>query len=136
MTREIRVICYGLGPIGARTARLVSQKDGMKIIGAVEMINLGKDIGEVIGLEKKLGVNLTNDADAVFSQGADIVIQATGSALLRVKEQLISIINAGLNVVSTCEELSYPWDKEPGISAELDALAKEKNVTVLCWLPG
>jgi len=131
MTREIRVICYGLGPIGARTARLVSQKDGMKIIGAVEMINLGKDIGEVIGLGKKLGVNLTNDADAVFSQGADIVIQATGSALLRVKEQLISIINAGLNVVSTCEELSYPWDKEPGISAELDALAKEKNVTVL-----
>ncbi|GAI94096.1 unnamed protein product, partial [marine sediment metagenome] len=76
---------------------------------------------------KKLGVNLTNDADAVFSQGADIVIQATGSALLRVKEQLISIINAGLNVVSTCEELSYPWDKEPGISAELDALAKEKE---------
>ena len=131
MTQEIRVICYGLGPIGARTARLVSQKDGVKIVGAIEMINLGKDIGEVIGLEKKLGVSLTSDADAVFSQGGDIVIQATGSSLPKVKEQLISIINAGLNVVSTCEELAYPWDKEPEISAELDALAKEKNVTVL-----
>ncbi len=131
MTQEIRVICYGLGPIGARTARLVSQKNGMEIVSAIELINVGKDIGEVIGLERKLGVKLTNDVDAVLSQGADIVIQATGSFLPRVKEQLISIIKAGIDVVSTCEELAYPWDKQPGISVELDALAKENNVTVL-----
>ena len=131
MTQEIRVICYGLGPIGARTAKLVSQKDGMKIVGAIELVNLGKDIGEVIGLERKLGVKLTNDVDAVFSQGGDIVIQATGSSLPRVKEQLMSIVKAGIDVVSTCEELSYSWDKQPEISAELDALAKKNNVTVL-----
>jgi len=52
MEREIRVICYGLGPIGARTAKLASQKDGIKIVGAIELLNLSKDIGEVIGLDK------------------------------------------------------------------------------------
>ncbi len=131
MTQEIRVICYGLGPIGARIARLVSQKAGMKTVGAIELMNLGKDMGEVIGLEKKLGIRLTDDAEAVLSQGADIVIQATGSSLRQIKGQLISIIKARINVVSTCEELAYPWDKHPRLSAELDALAKENRVTVL-----
>jgi len=131
MGREIRVICYGLGPIGARTAKLASQKDGMKIVGAIELLNLGKDIGEVIGLDKKLGVELTDNMDTAFAQGGDIAIHAAGSSLVKIKDQVISLLKKGINVVSTCEELSYPWDKEPAISAELDAIAKENNVTVL-----
>ena len=131
MAQGIRVICYGLGPIGERIAKLVSQRDGMEIVGAIELVNLGTDIGEVIGLDRKLGVRLTNNVDTILSQGADVVIQATGSSLLQVKEQLIPMMKAGINVVSTCEELAYPWDKQPGISTEIDALAKENNVTVL-----
>ena len=69
--------------------------------------------------------------DTAFAQGGDIAIHATGSSLLNIKGQIISLLKKGINVVSTCEELSYPWDKEPEISAELDAIAKENNVTVL-----
>lgn len=131
MIQEIRIICYGLGPVGARIAKLVSQKTSMKIVGALEMINIGKDIGEVIGLDRKLGVKLSSDVQAVLSQGADVVIQATVSSASRAGEQLVPIIKAGINVVSTCEELSFPWRKHARIAAELDTLAKENNVTIL-----
>lgn len=131
MGQEIRVICYGLGPVGARIARLVSQKSGMRIVGALEVTNIGKDVGEIAGLGRKLGVKLSNDVKAVLSQGADIAIQATVSSAPEAREQLIPIIKAGINVVSTCEELSYPWKKYPDIAAELNRLAKENGITIL-----
>jgi len=131
VTHDIKVICYGLGPIGIRTAKLAAQKEGIKIVGALELINLGKDLGEIIGLDKKLDVALTDNMDTAFAQGGDIAIHAAGSSLVKIKDQVISLLKKGINVVSTCEELSYPWDKEPEISAELDAVAKENNVTVL-----
>ncbi|MDH5376608.1 MAG: NADP-binding protein, partial [Candidatus Bathyarchaeota archaeon] len=37
----------------------------------------------------------------------------------------------GVNVVSTCEELSYPYLSEAKLAMELDSLAKKHNVTVL-----
>jgi 4-hydroxy-tetrahydrodipicolinate reductase len=40
-------------------------------------------------------------------------------------------IKAGVNVVSTCEGLSYPYHKEPRLSAEIDKLAKKHDVAVL-----
>jgi 4-hydroxy-tetrahydrodipicolinate reductase len=41
------------------------------------------------------------------------------------------LIKAGVNIVSTAEELSFPWRKEPKLAADLDRLAKENKVTVL-----
>ena len=60
MTQDIRVICYGLGPFGAKTARLVLKKKSIRIVTAIESVNIGKDKDEVIGLDRKLGVSLTN----------------------------------------------------------------------------
>jgi len=40
-------------------------------------------------------------------------------------------VTAGANVISTCEELSYPYRKDPQLSAEIDRIAKLNNVTIL-----
>jgi 4-hydroxy-tetrahydrodipicolinate reductase len=44
---------------------------------------------------------------------------------------LLKIVNAGADLVSTCEELAYPYLKHPELSRELDARARKKCVTVL-----
>ena len=36
-----------------------------------------------------------------------------------------------MNVVSSCEELSYPYEKSPVLAARLDRLARENGVAVL-----
>ena len=131
MVKKIKFVHMGLGPMGAKICQLALEKEGIEIVGAIEKVNLGKDIGEVIGLGKKLNVPLTDDIATALAAKPDIVINSTLSSLAKVKEQLIPIIKAGVNIVSTCEELSYPWDKQPEIARELDTLAKENNVTVL-----
>jgi 4-hydroxy-tetrahydrodipicolinate reductase len=49
----------------------------------------------------------------------------------QVHPQLVEIIRAGLNIVSTCEELAYPWAQHPALAEELDKLAQKHGVTVL-----
>lgn len=131
MTRKLRFVQMGLGPVGARLCKLALEKKGIELVGAIEKVNLGKDAGEVIGLGKKLGVTVTDDVNAALAVRPDVVLHATQSSLELVREQLIPIIKAKVNIVSTCEELAYPWEAQPEIARELDALAKENNVTVL-----
>lgn len=134
MVEKIRAVQYGCGPIGCSVAKLASQRRDIELVGAIDIDKdkVGKDLGEVVGLDKPLGVTISDDTDAVLSQTKpDIVLHTTSSWLKKVSEQLAGIIRAGINIVSTTEELSFPWRKEPGLAAEIDKLAKEHKVTVL-----
>ena len=48
----IRVLHYGLGPIGIAVARQVAERKGFKIVGAVDIdpAKAGRDLGEIAGL--------------------------------------------------------------------------------------
>ena len=131
MDNGIKFVHVGLGPMGARICKLACQKEGIGIVGAVERINIGLDVGEVIESGKKLGVLITDDLDVALEKKPAIAVHSTLSSLELIKEQLITIIRAGVNIVSTCEELSYPWDTQTAIAEELDTLAKKNNVTIL-----
>ena len=134
MTKEIRTIHYGLGPIGSGIARLAAQRANLEIVGGIDIDEqkAGKDMGEVIGLDQPLGLMVSSDPAAVLSHPeADVVLHSTGSYMEQVHPQLVEIIRAGLNIVSTCEELAYPRAQHPALAEELDKLAKKHGVTVL-----
>jgi 4-hydroxy-tetrahydrodipicolinate reductase len=132
---SVRVVSYGIGVIGKRLARHLLTKKGVEIVGAID-INpeiVGKDLGEVLGIDA-LGVIISNDADGVLSKTKpEIVCHTTMSYLRQTYDQFAQILRHGVNVVSTCEELAYPYaTKEGGEYAEkLDQLAKENSATLL-----
>lgn len=131
---KINVIIYGCGVMGQRTARALLDKKSFEIVGAVDIAPelVGKDLGEVIDAQKELGVIIESDADALFSRtNAQAVVLTTTSHLETVFPQISQCANAGLNVISTCEELSYPWKRSPELAQKIDDLAKEKGVTVV-----
>jgi hypothetical protein len=134
MTNRIRTIHYGLGSIGSGMARLAAQRANLEIVGGIDVDEqkVGRDMGEVIGLDEPLGLTVSSDPVDLFSRTkAHVVLHSTGSYVEQVRPQLLEIIEAGLNVVSTCEELAYPQAQYPALAEELDALAKEHGVTVL-----
>src|SRR4029077_19077882 len=84
-----------------------------------------KDVSEVIGLDKPVGVKVTPDV-----QGKpEVVCHSTGSRLRDVSSQLKELLERGCHVVSTCEELSFPLDQT--IRADLQQTARANNVTLL-----
>ena len=134
MKQNTRVIQYGLGPIGAATARLVHERSGLELVAGVDIdpTKEGKDVGLVLGLDMPLGfkvVKSINDLDAQVQ--ADLVLHTTNSFFPDFKPQILAILEAGFNVVSTSEELSFPWFANPGDAAEIDAVAKKAGKTVL-----
>ncbi|HEX9161705.1 MAG TPA: dihydrodipicolinate reductase [Thermoanaerobaculia bacterium] len=124
--QPITVAQYGIGPIGAEIARLLLTKPWIKVVAAVDIDpkKAGRDLGDVIGA-KPTGVKVTPE----LQTKADVVCHSTGSRLREVVSQLKSLLERGSHVVSTCEELSFPLDRE--IREELQHLARSRNVTLL-----
>ncbi|HJQ35718.1 MAG TPA: dihydrodipicolinate reductase [Thermoanaerobaculia bacterium] len=125
--QAIAVAQYGIGPIGAEIARLLLTKPWIKLVAAVDIDpnKIGKDLGEVIGLDRKTGVIVTPELEGK----PDVVCHSTGSRLRDVREQLKALLQSGCHVVSTCEELSFPLDVE--IREELMQVARAANMTLL-----
>jgi len=131
---KIRVVCYGMGAVGSRIAKFLLEKEGVQIVGAIDIAKdkVGRDLGEVLELGKKLGIIVTDDVDRVMSKACcDMVVHATSSYLKNVYEQIAPLAKYGANVVSTCEEMSYPYLSEPELAKKLDALGMKYGVTFL-----
>ena len=132
MNKNIRVIQYGLGPIGCATAKLVAERDNLDLVGAVDIdpAKVGKDVAEVVGLDAPLGVEVKPSVGEVGA-GADVVLHTTNSFFDQFANQVIELLEAGFDVVSTSEELSFPWHYNAAAATELDAVAKKAGKTVL-----
>ncbi|TYP58502.1 2,4-diaminopentanoate dehydrogenase [Thermosediminibacter litoriperuensis] len=130
---NIKVIVWGLGAMGGGMARMILQKKGMEIVGAIASRpeKSGKDLGEVLDLDIKTGVTVTSDPQTVLKQPADIVLLATSSFTREVYPQLQRIIESGKNVITIAEEMAYPAYREPELAAKIDKMAKDHRVTVL-----
>ncbi len=132
--RKVKVVLYGVGAVGSSIAKFLQEKEGVNIVGAIDIAEgkVGKDLGEILGSNRNLGVKVSDDADSVLLKAkADIAVHATSSFFKNTHAQITSIVKHGVNVVSTCEELSHPYFTEPKLAMELDLLAKKHNVTVL-----
>lgn len=134
MTDSIPVVQYGLGPIGCATARLVNERAGLVLVGGVDIdpSKVGRDVGDVIGLPHSLGIPVTSSlTECLRRAAAEVVVHTTSSYFDLFKEQIVEILGLGLDVVSTSEELVFPWISHEPEAKEIDACAKEFGKTVL-----
>jgi 2,4-diaminopentanoate dehydrogenase len=132
--KKFRVVQWGLGAMGSGMARLVLEKEGLELVGGIDMRPdyVGKDLGDVLGAGRKLGVVVTNDPATVLDKAkVDLVVIATTSWTKEQAPDLRRILSAGINGISIAEELASPEAQSPEIAAELDALAKANGVSLL-----
>jgi len=132
MNDNIRVIQYGLGPIGCATARLIDERENLDLVGAVDIDpnKIGKDVGELIGNGRELGVDVKRSLGEVGAE-ADVVVHTTNSYFDQFNDQVLEILDAGYDIVSTAEELSFPWTDNGNEAAAMDAAAKQAGRTLL-----
>ncbi len=130
--QRIRVIQYGLGPIGCAAARLIAERDSLELVGGVDIdpAKVGKDLGDAIGLDSSLGIEVKGNVTDVGAD-ADVVLHATNSYFDQFKGQILELLDGGFDIVSTSEELSFPWHDNAGAADEIDAAARNAGKTVL-----
>ncbi len=132
--KPIRVLQWGLGAMGSGMARLVLEKPGLQIVSAIDYRPdfAGKDLGEILKLDRGLGIRVTNHPEEVLEKDkVDVVIIATTSWLVEQTADLRRIISAGINCISIAEEMADAWAQNPALANELDDLCKKNNITLL-----
>jgi 4-hydroxy-tetrahydrodipicolinate reductase len=130
----IRVLHFGLGPIGAAVVRQCAARRGFRIVGAVDIdpAKAGKDLGEVAGVGRKLKVQVSEDArKAIKASKPDVVVLCTQSSLKNVMPQMEAILKLKVPIVSTTEELAYPTKGNMKYARAIHEMAKKARVAVL-----
>ena len=104
---SIRVLHVGLGPIGAAVAHQVASRDGMRIVAAVDVdpAKQGLDVGEAIGLGRRLRVRVGDNLQAAIRHGRpDVAVLCTSSTLESVMPVFEEILGRRVPIVTTTEE--------------------------------
>ena len=134
MRDVVRVLVLGTGQMGSGVARLVCEKQGLELAGAFarRAERDGLDIGQAIGLDQDLGKTITTDLDAAIARSRpDVAIQTTCSTIEDAMDEIATLANAGVNVISIAEELSYPAYRSPRVADELQRMAVANGVSIL-----
>ncbi len=130
----IRVMVYGLGPIGAAVARQMASRKGFQVVGGIDIdpAKVGKDLGDVVGLGRKLRVKVSDEvAKSVRAAKPDVVVLSTSSSLKKVVPQIEGLLKLKVPIVSTTEELSYPVGANRRLAKQIGDMARKAKVAVL-----
>jgi hypothetical protein len=130
----IRVLHVGLGPIGVGVVRQCASRKGFKIVGAVDLdaAKIGKDLGDVAEVGRSLDVKVEGKLGAAIKASKpDVVVLCTSSSLAKVTDQIGDVLAYKLPIVSTTEELAYPWFSNKRLAKKIDAMARKAKVAVL-----
>jgi 4-hydroxy-tetrahydrodipicolinate reductase len=131
---NIRVVHFGLGPIGAAIVKQVAARPGFKIMGAIDIdeAKVERDLGDVVGLPKRLGIKVSADVGKTLKTAKpDVVVLCTSSSIKTVLPQIEEILKAKTAIVSTTEELSYPGYTHIRHARQIHTLAKKAKKAVL-----
>jgi len=134
MRDVIRVLILGTGQMGTGIARLVLEKQGLRLVGAYgrRPERAGMDLGQAIGLGRDLGIPVSGDLSGVIEQARPhVAIQATCSRLNDAMDEITTLLRHGVHVISIAEEMACPAAEAPALAGELHQLAIEHGVSVL-----
>ena len=130
--RMVPVIVVGLGEIGRAVASAALRHPRLSLVGAIDRDSrlVGRSLQD-LGVAGS-GVKVAKELAEVAGQArGGAVLLCTGSRVEEVTPQLLALFRLGLSVVSTCEELAYPWLYHAEQAEQLEQAARKAGVQVL-----
>ena len=131
---KIKIAQFGLGPIGLETVKLAATRTWAEIIGAIDIdpLKRGQDLAQLTGTKSLRGRPVYGDFEELLRDAKpDIVLHTTVSRFKDAFAQIEPMVQNGISVISSCEELVFPRLREPKLARKLDQLAKATGARVV-----
>ena len=130
--KSVRVVLFGVGPLGQQVAKAILQRETLEIVGAIDLKNVGVDLASILSQGENTGIIISDNAREVLHQTQpDAVIHMTASNLEQIAPQLRECADVGANVVTSCEQLSFPIGERINIADDLGRYFEDHGVTLL-----
>ncbi|MHA1657486.1 MAG: NAD(P)H-dependent amine dehydrogenase family protein [Candidatus Heimdallarchaeota archaeon] len=130
--KKFTVIQVGFGPMGQLVTKLLVKRPNIQLAGVIDIdpAFVGKKLADFLKVDNCPELTIQSELSPLLTKNVDVVIIATSSFLEKIAPMILEVVQAGINVISLCEQLSYPWKFHPELSAKIDQAAKEHKVTV------
>lgn len=131
--KPLKVAVWGIGAMGAGIARAIGERAALEVVGAVDTdpAKIGQPLAGFTGLCTQEHVTVVATLAEAMAADPDLVVVATASLVREVFPRIMEALEHGKAVMTTAEEMAYPWPAEPELCARMDTAAKEKGVAVL-----
>ncbi len=126
----VKVVLCGMGAIGTEILKYLLDRSHA-VVGVVDSDpeKVGRSVAELTGLP--IGTRVVASLADLQLEEAETAVFATRSRLAEMMGDVASAVSRGLDVITTSEEMAYPRFAGMEAAQSLDALAKEKGVTVV-----
>ncbi|MDF1566852.1 MAG: 2,4-diaminopentanoate dehydrogenase [Spirochaetaceae bacterium] len=136
MKNHVRVLIWGFGAMGSGMAEMLLDKKGVEIIGVCDIHpeRAGRSMFDILG--RSAGghgdVTVNGNIDELLTPGcAEVALLATDSFTAKALPKILKLVENGLNVISTAEEMAYPRAQAPDLADAIDTAARKHGVSVL-----
>jgi 2,4-diaminopentanoate dehydrogenase len=133
------VVVWGTGNVGRHALIGIEDRPDLELVGVwvSSEAKVGRDAGELAGLDHRLGVAATGDVDDILALRPDCVIHTAmaDDRLTEAVDDLCRLLRAGINVISSGPVfLQFPDQVAPDMAAAVRAAAAEGGVSL--WVNG
>jgi len=133
LKQMINTVHVGIGPIGQKMVKYAVERGCFNIVGAVDPDpdKAGRELGELCGVEP-LGITVSSNLDdAIRAKSPEVALDTTVSSIVSFESHFAELAKAKLHIISTCEELFFPWNTQPEVSKRIDKVCRENGVVCL-----
>ncbi len=135
----MRVVVVGMGSIGVACARAVAADADMDLVGLVDVdpVKAGltlTDLADQIDPsedDQHIPLRISPWVEDAAASGANLAILTTSSHFDRMAPTLKAFLEHGVHVVSSCEEMAWPWYRHADLAREMDELAQAHRCCAL-----
>ena len=132
--KKVKVIQFGLGPIGLESLKLAAEQSWLDVVGGVDIdpAKTGAALGDLTGVAALGAVKVFPSLDALFAAVGtpDIVLHTAGSSASTSFAQMKPALDRGISVASTCEELIFPALNTPDLARDYDELCRRSGARI------
>lgn len=135
-----RVIVVGMGPIGTACARAIRAERGIKLAGLVDsnpklvgmsLDDLARGPSDAAAAAGSTEEGQLRIVAALDQCEGDTAVLCTTSDFAALTPMIRQCVGRGMSVISTCEQMAWPWYRHDALAREIDAEAAAAGVAVL-----
>lgn len=132
----LRVVEWSTGTVGRHAIAGIDARPDLELVGVwvSDPAKVGRDAGDLAGLDRELGVTATNDREALLALKPDVIVHTamTDDRIVEAIEDLTTFLRAGINVVSSGPViLQFPYGVMPAdMVADIEKAALDGGATL------